>query len=534
MRSFFQISQRISSSSSYSCSNIRYFQTSSIRKWEKYENERYYAPGEDPLKRVWHGLTYDFKRWKRRYANARNDAFKRYNPISHVKTSNVFDYELLPFRTEVLIIGGGLTGSSTAYWIKERFRDEDFKVTVVESPDRLENTRSMLSSGPITQQFAIPELIDMSLFSAEFLRHAGEHLQVLDNDPPDINILPVGFMYLARNDQEADTMKENWKTQLERGAKVAYLTKSELQERFPFMNFDDVIVGTYGLENEGLIDTWQLLSAIREKNMTLGVQYVKGTVEGFKFHNTGVRPEPHYYQEGEEADESAIDERKLWGAFVKPQMIGASARPIQSHLVVNAAGPWAGEIARKAGIGSGAGLLAVPIPIEPRKRVNFVIHAPDVPSFDIPAFTDPNGIFCRPHDAGNNFICGKIPTRAEDAKTNHSDMTVDYNEFYNDVWPSLVKRVPAFKNSKVVNAWAMYNDVNTYDDLPILGEHLKYNNFYTMAGFGNYGPQMAIAAGKLYSERIFDSAYVTINVRKYDMRRIMNQQKYQEPLKCSA
>lgn len=89
----------------------------------------------------------------------------------------------------------------------------------------------MLSSGPITQQFSIPEFVDMSLFSAEFLRHAGEHLQILgnlhphlrfgrtnvsflDNDPPDINLLPVGFMYLARNDTEADTMRENWKTQM--------------------------------------------------------------------------------------------------------------------------------------------------------------------------------------------------------------------------------------------------------------------------------------------------------------------------------
>lgn len=34
-----------------------------------------------------------------------------------------------------------------------------------------------------------------------------------------------------------------------------------------------------GLENEGTIDAWQLLSAIREKNLTLGVQYVKGEVE---------------------------------------------------------------------------------------------------------------------------------------------------------------------------------------------------------------------------------------------------------------
>lgn len=128
MRSISQLSNRIA--------NIKCIHTTAINCWDKYENERYYAPGDDPLKRAWHGLTYDFRRWKRRYDIARNDAFKRYNPIAHMKR-DVFDYELLPFRTEVLIIGGGLCGSSTAFWIKERFRDEDFKVTVVESPDRV-------------------------------------------------------------------------------------------------------------------------------------------------------------------------------------------------------------------------------------------------------------------------------------------------------------------------------------------------------------------------------------------------------------
>ncbi|KAE9545976.1 hypothetical protein FO519_010811, partial [Halicephalobus sp. NKZ332] len=119
-----------------------------------------------------------------------------------------------PYRTEALIIGGGLTGSSTAYWIKERFRDEDFHVHVIENPNRFCESRSMLSNGAITQQFSVPEFVDMSLFSAEFLRHAGEHLKVLDNDPPDIHLLPVGFMYLARNQEEADAMKENWKIQI--------------------------------------------------------------------------------------------------------------------------------------------------------------------------------------------------------------------------------------------------------------------------------------------------------------------------------
>lgn len=37
----------------------------------------------------------------------------------------------------------------------------------------------MLGTGGISQQFSIPEHIEMSLFSAEFMRHAGEHLQIL-------------------------------------------------------------------------------------------------------------------------------------------------------------------------------------------------------------------------------------------------------------------------------------------------------------------------------------------------------------------
>jgi flavin-dependent dehydrogenase len=43
----------------------------------------------------------------------------------------------LPFHTEFLIIGGGLSGSSTAYWMKQRFRDENLSVTVVEDPEKV-------------------------------------------------------------------------------------------------------------------------------------------------------------------------------------------------------------------------------------------------------------------------------------------------------------------------------------------------------------------------------------------------------------
>lgn len=44
----------------------RRFSFTPLYRWQKFENERHYEPGED-IRRVWHGLTYDFRRAARRY-----------------------------------------------------------------------------------------------------------------------------------------------------------------------------------------------------------------------------------------------------------------------------------------------------------------------------------------------------------------------------------------------------------------------------------------------------------------------------------
>uniref|UniRef100_A0A915NRL3 FAD dependent oxidoreductase domain-containing protein n=1 Tax=Meloidogyne floridensis TaxID=298350 RepID=A0A915NRL3_9BILA len=99
---------------------------------------------------------------------------------------------------------------------------------------------------------------------------------------------------------------------------------------------------------------------------------------------------------------------------------------------------------------------------------------------------------------------------------------IDYNEFYEQVWPLLVERVPSFRTAKVINAWHSYEDVNMFDEAPIIGEHLVHENFIQVCGLGGYGPQMSIAIGKALSEKFYDRAYVTVNLRKFDMRRIMH------------
>lgn len=79
----------------------------------------------------------------------------------------------------------------------------------------------------------------------------------------------------------------------------------------------------------------------------------------------------------------------------------------------------------------------------------------------------------------------------------------------------------------------MYEDANTYDSTPIIGEHLYYKNFFQMCGLAGAGSQLSIAIGKLYCERMFDAAYTTINVRKFDMRRIMQGKRYDKEYRCT-
>ncbi|EFO93823.1 hypothetical protein CRE_12628 [Caenorhabditis remanei] len=498
--------------------------------WQRFENERHFEPGEDVMKRVWHGLTYDFRRWKRRFQEARKDAFKRRHPIAHMKHGTL-DNEVFPYRAEIIIIGGGLTGSSTAFWLKERFRDEDFKVVVVENNDVFTKSSTMLSTGGITQQFSIPEFVDMSLFTTEFLRHAGEHLRILDSEQPDINFFPTGYLRFAKTEEEVETMRAAWKTQIERGAKVQLLSRDELSERYPYMNVDDILLASLGVENEGTIDTWQLLSAIREKNITLGVQYVKGEVEGFQFERNRASSEVHAFGDDATADENKLRAQRISGVLVRPQMNDASARPIRAHLIVNAAGPWAGQVAKLAGIGKGTGLLAVPVPIQPRKRDVFVVFAPDVPA-DLPFIVDPStGVFCRQSDSGQTFLVGRTPSKEEDSKRNHDNLEVDYDDFYQKIWPVLVDRVPGFQTAKVKSAWSGYQDINTFDDAPVIGEHPLYTNLHMMCGFGERGVMHSMAAARAYAERIFDGAYINVNLRKFDMRRIVKMDPITEPCK---
>jgi FAD-dependent oxidoreductase domain-containing protein 1 len=87
--------------------------------------------------------------------------------------------------------------------------------------------------------------------------------------------------------------------------------------------------------------------------------------------------------------------------------------PVKFTKVVNAAGPFAGEVARMAGIGSAFDetddplrSLKVGLPVEPRKRYIYLFKADNGPLINVPLTIDSSGVFFRRHDLSNVYLCG--------------------------------------------------------------------------------------------------------------------------------
>ncbi len=74
-----------------------------------------------------------------------------------------------------------------------------------------------------------------------------------------------------------------------------------LKEKFPWLNTDGIAIGCYGklkgifpfirmseilgVQNEGWLDPWALLTAFRQKALSLGVLYLNGLCVGIKTMN---------------------------------------------------------------------------------------------------------------------------------------------------------------------------------------------------------------------------------------------------------
>ena len=377
--------------------------------------------------------------------------------------------------SSVVIVGGGVIGSSVAYFL--RASDPTVQVTVIERDPTYARSSSVLSAASIRQQFSTPLSVRMSLFGIEFLRSIGERLEV-NGERPSIDLHEGGYLFLATAPGEA-TLRENHALQRELGADISLLDSAQLRARFAWLNTDDLAAGTFGESGEGWFDGYGLVQALRRKAQSLGARYVTTEVVGIG-------------REGRRAT----------------TVRAANGETYACDVVVNAAGAWSRGI---------AAMLGIDIPVYARRRSIFNVSSP-AKLERAPLLIDPTGVYFRPE--GLTYICGTSPSADNDPDDLPLD-EVDHALFDDVIWPTLAHRVPAFEALRVERCWSGYYEYNVLDQNAIIGSHPDLENCIFANGFSGHGLQQGPATGRGVSELILRGRYETIDLSPLDWTRVL-------------
>ncbi|MDA8584873.1 FAD-binding oxidoreductase [Rhodobacteraceae bacterium] len=380
---------------------------------------------------------------------------------------------------DVVIIGGAIMGSSTAWFLTE-LDDFNGSVLVVERDASYEKCSTAHTNSCIRQQFSNRLNIEISQFAADFIVNLRDHIG--DDRVPDITIQSYGYMYLANHERFAETLRENQKIQLDAGAETELLTPEDIKVRYPFYMVDDIVLGSINRKNEGYWDGGTVFDWWRRSAQARGVEYIDNEVVAITKNANGTR----------------VDSVTL-----------ASGDVISCGQVVNASGPRGARTAAMAGI---------ELPVEPRKRFTWIFSAEQPLDQELPLTIDPSGVHFR-QDGPKTYLAG-CPADPDPA-VDFDDFAMDFDRWENHVWPIIATRIPQFEAIRVVTEWAGHYAYNTFDHNAIVGPHDQVKNFIFLNGFSGHGLQQSPAMGRGAAEWLTFGAFRSLDLSPFGYDRLV-------------
>ncbi len=354
---------------------------------------------------------------------------------------------------DIIIVGGGVMGCSTAYHLMTA---ERLKVAVVEKDPTYAKASTPLSIGNLRTQFNLKENIQISQYAFEFMRDFEEKMEV-DGVQPKISWHREGNLFLVEEGSRANA-ENDIALQKGLGCKIEWWPRDKIEKRLPQCKLNGYAGGTYG-PDDGIMDPYAVLMGYRTKARSLGVRYLKDEVVKI---NT---------------NKGAVTGVKL-----------SSGANLFAKVVLNCAGPWAGEISKTAG---------VEIPVAPVKRQVFAVD-PKVKQENLPRLTVlPSGLYLARETGGLLLV-----SKTMDDDPVGFDFTWDDKRFTEIIWPELAEFIPQMDTLKLMRGWAGLYAVNTLDANAILGEWPALKGYFLANGFSGHGFQQAAAVGRHLCELI--------------------------------
>jgi len=380
----------------------------------------------------------------------------------------------LPSSAEVVIIGGGIIGVSIAYYLAKKGAG---KVVLLERGIMGEGSTGKCAGG-IRTQFSTEINIRFSLLSLKVF----EGFQAEFGVDPEFH--PVGYLFLAAQERQWQVLKETAQRMQGMGLDVKLLDPDEIQRQWPFLRVDDLLGGSY-TKGDGYAGPYEVLQGFAKGARRLGALLREGT-EVTRIH----------VKKGQvQAVEVATGERVL------------------TPVVINAAGPYAGQVAAMVGLD---------LQVRPLRRQLFFTDPFDELPSRFPLVIDlEHGWYMRREGEGL-LLAGP-----QDAESSFNERV----DFEAQEWPAArsLHRVPILERARIARGWAGLYAISP-DHHAIIGPFPEIEGFICANGFSGHGFQHSPAVGILVAELIVKGQAKTLDIHPLRPQRFREGDLIYEPL----
>jgi sarcosine oxidase subunit beta len=369
----------------------------------------------------------------------------------------------IPATADIVIIGGGVMGASAAYHLAKRGMKN---IVLLEKEAFFGTGATGRCAGGVRYQFSTEINVKLSIESLPMIE------RFRDEIGQDVNYRQCGYLLIATDEKDATTFRHNVELQNGLGVQTQLLSGDEVRARLPLMKFEDAIAGTFN-QKDGIVDPNGVVAGYVSAAQKMGVKAF-----------------------------TRAEVTRICVSGAEVEAVETTEGVIQTRMILNTAGPWAGQIGEMAG---------VQIPIVPVRRQMFTTNPLNEIPEDFPFVIDfAQSLYF--HREGEGLLIGMSNQEEKPGLEQNVD---EEFEFIN--LEAAIARMPLLERASRVSHWAGLYEI-TPDAHPIFGgSNLK--GFTICAGFSGHGFMHGPVAGKLMTEYILDGKFSTLDVSMLDLAR---------------
>ncbi|HXI22699.1 MAG TPA: FAD-binding oxidoreductase [Pyrinomonadaceae bacterium] len=399
---------------------------------------------------------------------------------------------------DVVIIGSGIVGSSVAYHLAQQGCTN---VLVLEREAHQGKGSTGKSMGGVRAQFSTPVNIQMSKYSIDFFSKFDEVV----GHPADYRA--HGYLFCATNEKHVAYLKANMERQQALGVtNVEWIGPPDIAKIVPQLRVDDILGGTF-CPTDGFVDPHSVMMGFmlnaREKGVRL---WLDTAVTGIETEAGSADVLVRNEREARKSDEQRTKTSALpAGETRKITGVHTSRGSISTKIVVNAAGPWAAQIAEMAG---------AELPVEPLRRQLVPTEPFDQLPQRFPMVIDMSTGFHFRREGKGILLAWNDPNETPGFKTEF-DTT-----FVEKILTHAASRVPVLAEAGVNprRAWAGLYEM-TPDHHAIIGPAPNVQGLYFVNGFSGHGVMHSPASGCITADLVLKGHSDLVNAKQLGVER---------------